>query len=124
MFKFENLEVWKKSIDLVIKIDDVVKKFPKDEIYILTSQIKRAEDSISLNIAEGSQGQTNPEFFRFLSYSMRSCIEVVGCIYIAKARKIITEEDFKNIYDDCETLVKMIQSLRNKVSQKTMDDRP
>lgn len=124
MFKFENLEVWKKSIDLVIKIDDVVKKFPKEEIYILTSQIKRAGDSISLNIAEGSQGQTNPEFSRFLSYSMRSCIEVVGCIYIAKARKIITEEDFKNIYDDCETLVKMIQSLRNKVIQKTMDDRP
>ena len=94
MFKFENLEVWKKSIDLVIKIDDVVKKFPKEEIYILTSQIKRAGDSISLNIAEGSQGQTNPEFSRFLSYSMRSWIEVVGCIYIAKARKIITEEDF------------------------------
>ena len=46
---------------------------------------------------------------------MRSCIEVVGCIYIAKARKIIADDDFKNIYDDCETLVKMIQSLRNKI---------
>ncbi|MES2656763.1 MAG: four helix bundle protein [Bacteroidota bacterium] len=117
MFKFENLEIWKKAIDLVVKIDEVVKQFPKEEIYVLTSQIKRAGDSISLNIAEGSQGQTNPEFSRFLSYAMRSCIEVLGCIYIAKARKIIREEDFKSIYDDCETLVKMIQSLRNKISK-------
>lgn len=117
MLKFENLEVWKKSIELVVKVESVVKKFPKEEVYVLTSQIKRAGDSISLNIAEGSQGQTNPEFSRFLGYAMRSCIEVVGCIYIAQARKIITEEDFKSIYNDCETLVKMIQSLRNKISQ-------
>jgi four helix bundle protein len=117
MFKFENLEVWRKAIELVVKIDEIVKKFPKEEIYILTSQLKRAGDSISLNIAEGSQGQTNPEFARFLSYSMRSCVEVVGCIYIAKARKIINEEDFTIIYNDCETLVKMIQSLRNKIKQ-------
>jgi four helix bundle protein len=115
MFKFENLEVWKKSIELVVKVESVVKKFPKEEIYVLTSQMKRACDSISLNIAEGSQGQSNPEFSRFLGYAMRSCIEVVGCIYIAQARKIIDEEDFISIYDDCETLVKMIQSLRNKI---------
>jgi four helix bundle protein len=115
MFKFENLEVWKKSIELVVKVESVVKKFPKEEIYLLTSQMKRACDSISLNIAEGSQGQSNPEFSRFLGYAMRSCIEVVGCIYIAQARKIIDEEDFISIYDDCETLVKMIQSLRNKI---------
>lgn len=116
MFKFENLEVWKKSIELVVKVESVVKKFPKEEIYVLTSQMKRACDSISLNIAEGSQGQSNPEFSRFLGYAMRSCVEVVGCIYIAQARKIIDEEDFKDIYNDCETLVKMIQSLRNKIN--------
>ncbi len=65
MFKFENLEVWKKSIELVVKVENVIKKFPKEEIYVLTSQMKRACDSISLNIAEGSQGQSNPEFSRF-----------------------------------------------------------
>lgn len=71
MFKFENLEVWKKAMELVAFIDGVTKKFPKEEIYILTSQIKRASDSIVLNIGEGSQGQTNAEFGRFIGYAIR-----------------------------------------------------
>ena len=115
MFKFENLEVWKKSMQLVELIDAVTKKFPKDELYILSSQIKRASDSIVLNIGEGSQGQTNAEFARFLSFSIRSCIEVVCCIYIAPRRNIISEEDFKSIYNECEALVKMLQSLKSKL---------
>jgi four helix bundle protein len=114
-FKFENLDVWKKSLELVETIDAVSKKFPKEELYVLTSQIKRAGDSVSLNIGEGSQGQSNPEFSKFLGYAIRSCIEVVCCIYIAKTRKIISTEDFNKIYNDCETLIKMLQSLRNKL---------
>ena len=61
-FKFEKLIVWQKSVDLADFVHVLVKKFPKDELYILTSQIKRAANSISLNMAEGSAGQTNPEF--------------------------------------------------------------
>ena len=115
MFKFENLEVWKKAMDLVEFIDLVTKKFPKEEVYVLTSQIKRASDSVVLNIGEGSQGQSNPEFAKFINYSIRSCIEVVCCIFIAKTRKIISEEDFQKIYSDCEVLIKMLQSLKSKL---------
>jgi four helix bundle protein len=115
MFKFENLEVWKKAMDLVEFIDFVTKKFPKEEIYVLTSQLKRASDSIVLNIGEGSQGQSNPEFARFLGYSIRSCIEVVCCVFIARTRQIISDDDFNKIYSDCETLVKMLQSLKSKL---------
>lgn len=64
-FKFEKLIVWQKAVDLSYEIHQLTKKFPKDELYILTTQIKRAADSVSLNIAEGSTGQTNPEFRRF-----------------------------------------------------------
>jgi four helix bundle protein len=85
-FKFEKLVVWQKSLDLSTIIHDVTKKFPREELYILTSQIKRAADSISLNIAEGSTGQTNAEFKRFLSIALRSDIEVVGCIHLANRR--------------------------------------
>ena len=56
-FKFENLKVWEKAVDLSAEISVLVKAFPKDELYVLTSQIKRATDSISLNIAEGSTGR-------------------------------------------------------------------
>ena len=115
MFKFENLEVWKKGMDLIAFVDLVSKKFPKEELYVLTSQLKRASDSIVLNIGEGSQGQSNAEFGKFIGYSIRSCVEVVCCIFIAKARGIIELDDFNKIYSDCETLIKMLQSLRSKL---------
>lgn len=112
-FKFENLEVWKESIELTGLIHEISVKFPKEELYVLTSQIKRAADSVALNIAEGSTGQSNPEFSRFLGYSIRSAIEVISCIYIARKRKIISDQDFKIIYDFTDNLVKRIQALRN-----------
>ena len=112
-FKFENLKVWKESIELTGLVHEVSLKFPKEELYVLSSQIKRAADSVSLNVAEGSTGQSNPEFRRFLGYSIRSGIEVISCIYIARRRQIISDQDFKNIYDFTDNLVKRIQALRN-----------
>lgn len=70
-FKFESLIVWQKGLDLTERIDSLTKTFPKEELYILTAQIKRAADSIVLNIAEGSTGQTNKEFSRFLGIALR-----------------------------------------------------
>ena len=112
-FKFEKLKVWEKAIDLSVEINDLTKKFPKEELYVLTSQIKRASDSIALNIAEGSTGQSNKEFKRFLSIALRSAIEVVTCLYLAKGRKIIKEDEFNIFYHKLTEIVKMIQALRN-----------
>jgi len=114
-FKFENLQVWQKALDLADEINLLTKGFPKDELFVLTSQIKRAADSVVLNIAEGCTGQTNPVFKTFLSYSLRSAVEVVACLFIAKRRGIINEENFKRLYDEYESLTKMITSLRNKL---------
>ena len=55
--------------------------FPKKELYNLSSQICRAVDSIALNISEGSIGQSNPEFKRFMGYAIRSLAEVVTCLH-------------------------------------------
>ncbi len=107
-FKFENLEVWKKAISLGFRIHELTRSFPKEELYILTSQIKRAADSIALNIAEGSTGQSNAEFKLFLGYSIRSAIEVVSCLYIGKARAIIKEKEFQELYKEIETIVNML----------------
>lgn len=112
-FKFEKLEVWKKSIDLSIEIDEMTKSWPKEERYILTTQIKRACDSISLNLTEGSTGQSNPEFSRFLGYSIRSGLEVVNCLYLGRGRKIIAQNQFENFYEKLTTIIKMLQALRN-----------
>jgi four helix bundle protein len=113
MFKFEKLEVWQKAIDFSLHIHTLTRKFPKDELYILTSQIKRASDSIALNIAEGSTGQSDAEFHQFLGYALRSAIEVVSCLHVGKARNIVTEDDFQVSYDKVTIIVKMLQALRN-----------
>lgn len=112
-FKFEKLIVWQKALDLSDIVNQLTKTFPKDELYVLTSQIKRAADSVSLNIAEGSTGQTNPEFNRFLSYALRSDIEVVGCIFIAQRRGYLQQDEFDKIYRMCEEILVMINALRN-----------
>jgi four helix bundle protein len=115
-FKFEQLVVWQLSVDLSERVNEVCKTFPKAELYVLTSQMKRAADSVSLNVAEGSTGQSNDEFKRFLGYSIRSATEVVGCLYLAKRRGYITEESFKQLYDFLDSLAKKNQALRNSLN--------
>jgi four helix bundle protein len=112
-FKFEELKVWQKAIDLTADVHELTLGFPKEELFILTSQIKRATDSIALNIAEGSTGQSNAEFNKFLGYAIRSGIEVVSCLYIGKRRNIIKQEEFDKLYNEINGLIKMLQALRN-----------
>jgi four helix bundle protein len=112
-FKFEQLHIWQLAVDLSEKVNFLCKTFPRDEIFILSQQMKRAADSVSLNIVEGSTGQSNAEFHRFLGYSLRSALEVVGCLYLAKRRNYIQEVDFKELYDFIDSLCKKIQALRN-----------
>jgi len=102
-----------KAAELSEKVNNLVKKFPKDELYILISQMKRAADSVSLNIAEGSTGQSNAEFKKFLGYALRSNVEVVGCLHLASRRKYITQEEFQEFHKYCEELLVMINALRN-----------
>jgi len=112
-FKFESLQVWQKALDLSADINELTKSFPKDELYVLTSQIKRAADSVVLNIAEGCTGQSNAVFKVFLNYSIRSGIEVVSCLFVGKKRNIISNDDFQKSYEEYQVLVKMITALRN-----------
>lgn len=114
-FKFEKLIVWQKSLQLVDKVNLLVKQFPKEELFVLTSQIKRAADSVSLNITEGSTGQSNPEFIRFLNFAIRSNIEVVACLYIAKKRCLIRQADFDEIYKLCDEMLAMLNALKQKL---------
>ncbi|WP_394347144.1 four helix bundle protein [Pedobacter frigidisoli] len=70
-FKFEELKVWQISLKLSNEIDAIAKEFPKIELFSLSNQIKKAADSVNLNIAEGCLGQSKAEFSRFLTYSVR-----------------------------------------------------
>jgi S23 ribosomal protein. len=98
-FKFEELRIWQKALELTLLVHNLTLKFPKEELFILTPQIKRACDSIALNIAESSTGQSDAEFNKFLGYSLRSAIEVVGCLHVGFKRNIKSKEDFDIIYN-------------------------
>lgn len=107
-FKFEKLLIWQKAMDFGESIFEVTKTFPKDEIFNLISQARRAADSIALNIAEGSISQSNPEFKKFINYAVRSLAEVVTCLHKAKRRNYFSEEEFTNLYKEAYHIMNML----------------
>lgn len=103
-------------MDLGEEVYTMSKSFPKDEQYNLSSQIRRAVDSIALNISEGSTGQTNPEFKRFMSIAIRSVAEVVTCLYKAKRRNYISDFEFNKHYESAFNLMNMMIAFRNNIN--------
>ncbi len=111
-FRFEGLQIWHQALQLSVEVNELVKTFPSFELYSLSNQIRRASDSVVLNIAEGSTGQSKLEFCRFLRYALRSGIEVVSCFFIAKEKGYLSEEVFKVFYAKYEYLCKMITNFQ------------
>ena len=107
-FKFENLAVWQRALDLTIQVNELASTFPKLELFSLSNQIRRASDSAVLNIAEGCTGLSNAELKKFLRYSLRSGLEVVSCLFIARRKGYIDEQTFTNYYNEYEILCKML----------------
>ncbi|HAQ18723.1 MAG TPA: four helix bundle protein [Prolixibacteraceae bacterium] len=114
-FKFEKLTTCQKAMGFGESINKLTWKFPKEEIYNLLSQIGRAVDSIALNISEGSIGQTNLEFKKFVGYSIRSLAEVVTCLHKAKRREYISEEEFIKHYEFAFNLMNMMAAFKDKI---------
>jgi four helix bundle protein len=115
-FKFESLRVWQQSLDLGERINLIANAFPAIERFNLSNQIRRAADSIGLNIAEGSIGQTDAEQKRFLIFANRSLLEVIACLIKAKKRNYIDEGTFTELYIACESLSRMLQAFINKLN--------
>jgi four helix bundle protein len=115
-FKFENLIIWQKAMDYGEEIFQLSMQLPKEEIYNLTSQIRRTVDSIALNISEGSIGQSNPEQKRFIGMAVRSLAEVVTCLHKAKRRKYIADPEFIKYYDSAFELMNMMLAFKKKIT--------
>lgn len=105
---FRNLKIYKRAIDYSIKIYSTTRSFPQNESYGLTSQIRRAVVSISLNIAEGSAGNSPREFSHFLRTSLGSIYEVIACLEIALKLNYCTEEDIERLIDEANEIASMI----------------
>ncbi|WP_449389480.1 four helix bundle protein [Chryseobacterium lineare] len=79
--------------------------------------MRRASDSVALNISEGSILQSRLEFRKFLGYSIRSLAEVVTCLYKAKNRKYISEDDFDKLYNESYNIMNQIIAFRNQIKE-------
>ncbi|MFA6534004.1 MAG: four helix bundle protein [Patescibacteria group bacterium] len=93
---FRDLIVWKKSFELTKEIYRLTKSFPKDEIFGITSQIKRAAVSIPSNIAEGCERGYRQELLRFLLIALGSAGELATQLLLAKDLKMAEEKSFIN----------------------------
>lgn len=116
-FRFEKLTIWTDAIALATDIYLITENFPKEELFSLTSQLRRSVSAISANIAEGSGSTSKKEFCRYLDIAAKSTYEVVSHLEIARIQKYITEEEKQVLYTRAEHLVRKIRSLNNTLSK-------
>ncbi len=93
-YNFENLDVYNLALDFVTEIYRITKDFPKDEMFGLTSQIRRAAVSIALNIVEGSGRNFGPDFKKFITYAISSLLEVKAGLIIFGRLEYLSRENF------------------------------
>ena len=111
-FRFEGLKIFHEAIAFSASIYERVKKFPADERFDLTSQARRAANSVVLNIAEGSGRGTKREFSRFLDLALGSTFETVACFFVAVKQEYISAHDLDEIKQQGESLSKRINSFK------------
>ena len=108
MRNFLNLEIWKRSHQLTLKIYRITKYFPKEEIFGLTSQMRRSSSSIPTNIAEGCGRNSNPEMKRFLIIATGSSSELEYHLILSKDLQYLSETTCKKLQNELIEIRKMI----------------
>ncbi|WPU94987.1 four helix bundle protein [Mucilaginibacter sabulilitoris] len=118
MQKFKELILWQEAHQLTLKIYEASKKFPKEEIFGVTSQPRRAATSISCNIAEGCGRHTAKDFANFLQISLGSTNETDYLTILAKDLNYLSENDFNILQEKINKVramnINLIEKVRNK----------
>ncbi|MBA7575124.1 hypothetical protein ES708_16945 [subsurface metagenome] len=108
---FEDLIIWQESRKFTNNIYKLTKKFPQEELYGLTSQMRRAAVSVMSNIAEGFDRRTTKEFISFLIISRASVSEVQNDLYISLDLDYVNKENFQTTYNYAQKIAKLINGL-------------
>jgi four helix bundle protein len=112
MFRFEQLKVWHKAVELYDVVDGLADGFPAKVRFGLVDQFRRAALSVSSNIAEGSGRETTKEFRHFLSIAKGSAYEMVSIAFICRRRGLITDQQHVDLYSRAEEVSKMLTALK------------
>ena len=111
-FRFEGLEIFHLAVEFSVRVHDLVRKFPAEERFDLTSPAGRAANSIVLNIAEGSGRGTRKDFSHFLDMALGSTFETVACFFIAEKQSYVSKQDLEKIKREAESLGKRINAFK------------
>ncbi len=112
---FKDLIVWQRSVALTIKIYEATKKFPREEIYGLTSQIRRVASSIPSNIAEGHGRGSKSAFVSHLDIAIGSAVELETQFEIAAKLGYLSQENYAPLITELTEIIRMLYGLLNKV---------
>ena len=112
---FQDLRIWQIGIEVVKDIYILTKKFPKEELYGLTSQIRRSAISIPSNIAEGFRRYHNKEYKQFLYIALGSCAELETQIIIANELDYVNETNKSELIEKIKYICRMTVKLINKL---------
>ena len=112
---YRDLAVWQKSMSLVTQIYLITKSFPKDELYSLTNQMRRAATSIPCNIAESKAKRASKEFARFLLIARGSVAELETQLLISQNLSYVSEKQIQSLLNDASEVGRMLSGLISKL---------
>jgi four helix bundle protein len=107
-FRFQNLEIWKKAVEIGIELFDIADDFDKRHLYRFAEQLRASGLSMSNNIAEGSGSISKKEFRQFLNVARRSTFENANMIIIYQMRQLISMEQKEHLLGELDELCRMI----------------
>jgi four helix bundle protein len=116
---YKQLKVWEKAHQVTLDVYQVSARFPKEEIYGLTSQMRRATVSIPANIAEGSGRGSNAELIRFLRIATGSAFEMEYHLLLAHDLKFIEANEYQQLDRDISEIKKMLTGLIQHLESRT-----
>ena len=120
---FRDLVVWQKAIDLSQRIYIITQRFPKEEMFGITSQIRKAVVSIASNIAEGHGRNTTGEYIHFVGISKGSFCELETQLTISRRIGFLTEETLNDLMNDCAHIGRLLNGLIHSLQNKKRGSR-
>ncbi|MBX9726868.1 MAG: four helix bundle protein [Rickettsiales bacterium] len=115
---YKDLVVWQKATQLALFVYKATKSFPKEEMYGLTSQIRRCSVSVPSNIAEGSERNSTRDFLRFINMAHGSLAELETQFYIAQQLEYVSAENYEQLQTKAAEIGRMLNGLAKKLEEK------
>ena|SRR3989344_6941194 len=122
-FHFEKLTVYQRSLKFSLTIYTRTQSWPREHLFGITDQLRRASLSIPLNIAEG-YSRSRKDFQHFLTLSRGSCYECIPLIKISESLKLLTTKESEMFYNELKEISQMLSGLRSALSKNTLNSKP